>query len=94
MCGKTWKNPEPRAAAPLETPHPWKMLRQPLPGTRDQQAAKKKKCQSQLIQMATTCFTKLEKMCHNHTKENKMLKRTEEKQVTFRSHTEGNKMYH
>ena len=89
MCGKTLKNPKPRAVAPLETPHPWKMLWQPLHGTLDPQAAKKRrvlytvrKCQSQLIQMATRCFIKLEKMCHNHTKENKMLKRTEEKQVT------------
>ena len=57
MCGKTWKNPEPRAAAPLETPHPWKMLRQPLPGTRDQQAAKK-------IKMSVTTDTNGNYMFH------------------------------
>ena len=43
MCGKTWKNPEPRAVALLETPHPWTMLWQPLPGTLGPQAAKKKR---------------------------------------------------
>ena len=39
-------------------------------------------------------FYKTKKMCHNHAKENKMLKRAEEQQVTFWSHTEVTQKSH
>ena len=80
MCGKTWKNPEPRAVALLETPHPWTMLWQPLPGTLGPQAAKKKKEKSFMdpkkMSGATRCFTKQRKYATTTQKKTKCWRAT------------------